>query len=130
MASTSGITLAPDGLSLQLPSGRTLGHRSLRVYYQQHLRPSKEPSNDITRLKVEQVRSKLADPTQALIPVAGGQGSFGRGLEVMKARNAGEAKWAKRQASTYKDQRCREAFKTRVGFVGNNQRRESHERGM
>jgi len=42
----------------------------------------------------------------------------------MKARNAGEAKWAKRQARSHIDQRKREAHKTRVGYVHNNQKRE------
>lgn len=118
------VTLAPDGLSLMLPSGRTLGHRSLKVYYSQHLRPSNLSNKDDARLaKVKQVRDRLADPTLALVPVAGGQGGYGKGLQVMKARNAGEAKWARKQAGSYKDVRVREAFKTRVGYVHNNQKR-------
>lgn len=69
------------------------------------------------------VRQRLADPSSALVPVAGGHGAFGRGLEVVKARNAGEAAWAKKQGRSFKDQRAREAFKTKVGFRNNNQKR-------
>lgn len=121
----SGITMAPDGLSLMLPSGRTLGHRSLRVYYTQRLRPATvDAKGEALSAKIKQLRANLADPSQALVPVAGGHGAYGKGLQVMKARNAGEAKWAKQQARSFKDQRAREAHKTRVGFVHNNQKRE------
>ncbi|WWC87189.1 uncharacterized protein L201_002075 [Kwoniella dendrophila CBS 6074] len=118
------IALAPDGLSLTLPSGRTLGHRSLKVYYSQRLRPftAHETSASITASKVASIRERLADPSLALVPVAGGHGGFGKGQELMKARNAGEARWAKRQGRSFKDQKAREQFKTKIGFVGNNQK--------
>ncbi|WVQ97780.1 hypothetical protein IAU59_004894 [Kwoniella sp. CBS 9459] len=118
------MSLASDGLSLVLPSGRTLGHRSLRIYYSQRLR-STVPSNDRTDMisaKVAQVRQRLADPSLALVPVAGGHGAFGRGQELMKARNAGEAKWARRQGRSFKDQYVKEQYKTKIGFVHNNQK--------
>jgi len=109
-----------------------LGHRSLKTYYDQRLRPVTATSSkeDAITAKVRQVRLNLADPTQALVPVAGGHGAFGRGLQVMKARNAGEAKWAKRQASSFKDIRARENHKTRIGYVHNNQKRESFPHGF
>ena len=122
-----GAALAPDGLSLRLPSGRTLGHRSLRVYYAQHLRPlpdSENPdeSNPNTAIttKLRAVRQRLADPTAALIPTAGGSGGYGRGQEVMKARNAGEAKWAKKIARDNRDIKKLEAHKTRVAIKVHN----------
>ncbi|WVF70105.1 hypothetical protein IAT40_004893 [Kwoniella sp. CBS 6097] len=118
------MSLAPDGLSLMLPSGRTLGHRSLRIYYSQRLR-STDSTNDRTNniaAKVAQVRQRLADPSLALVPVAGGHGAFGRGQQLMKARNAGEAKWARRQGRSFKDQYVKEQHKTKVGFVHNNQK--------
>ena len=74
---------------------------------------------------MQQLRLRLADPSQALVPVSGGQGAYGRGLQVIKARNAGEAKWARKQGRSFKDQRVKEALKTRVGFVHNSQKRES-----
>ncbi|WVW78779.1 hypothetical protein I302_100741 [Kwoniella bestiolae CBS 10118] len=118
------MAIAPDGMSLMLPSGRTLGHRSLKVYYSQRLRPvvPHDTSSSVAASKVALVRQRLADPSLALVPVAGGHGAFGRGQELMKARNAGEAKWAKRQGRSFKDQKYREQFKTRVGFTHNNQK--------
>jgi len=121
------MSLAADGLSLVLPSGRTLGHRSLRVYYSQHSRPSTtiNHTKDLVSTKVAQVRQRLADPSQALVPLAGGHGSFGKGLQVIKARNAGEAAWARRQGRSFKDQRVKEQMRTRVGFANNSQKRVS-----
>jgi pre-60S factor REI1 len=123
----SGAALAPDGLSLRLPSGRTLGHKSLRIYYAQHLRPLADPenpdeSNPNTAIttKLRAVRQLLADPTSALIPSSGGSGGFGRGQQVMKARNAGEAKWAKKMARDNRDIKKLEAHKTRVAIKVHN----------
>ncbi|WWC59156.1 uncharacterized protein I303_101704 [Kwoniella dejecticola CBS 10117] len=118
------MALASDGLSLMLPSGRTLGHRSLRVYYSQRLRPAsqRDTSTSANAIKVAHLRQRLADPSLALVPVAGGLGAFGKGQELMKARNAGEAKWAQRQGRSFNDQRVKEQYKTRVGFVHNNQK--------
>lgn len=123
----TGITLSEDGLSLVLPSGRVLGHRALRVYYAQKFRPVSEnaASADMSVSKLARVKERLADPSQALITVAGGTGGYGRGLEVMNARNAGEARWANKQAQGFRDQKAREAHKTKMGFKHNNQKRES-----
>ncbi|ODN84867.1 hypothetical protein L202_00722 [Cryptococcus amylolentus CBS 6039] len=115
------VALASDGLSLVLPSGRTLGHRSLKVYYDQRYRPATESGVDPSSLKVAQVRKRLADPTLALVPTAGGHGAFGKGQQLMKARNAGEAKWAKKQGRSFADQKFRELHKTRVGYIHNSQ---------
>jgi pre-60S factor REI1 len=117
--------MASDGLSLVLPSGRVLGHRSLKVYYSQRLRPSDPNVDDPVKSKVALVRERLADPSSSLVPVSGGHGAFGRGLEVVKARNAGEANWAKKQGRAFTDQRRREAHKTMVGFRNNSQKRTS-----
>jgi len=113
--------LSPDGLSLTLPSGRVLGHRSLRVYYAQQFRTS-ITHPDPNFLKVLSVKQRLADPTLALVPIAGGTGAFGKGMQVVKARNAGEAAWVRKQARSFKDQRAREDHKTRVGFIHNSQK--------
>lgn len=118
--------LAGDGLSLMLPSGRILGHRSLKVYYNQRLAGDSVGSAARSRVndKVIAVRQRLADPSQALISIAGGHGAYGKGLEVMRATNAGEASWAKKQARSHLDQKRREAFRTAVGYKHNNQKRE------
>ena len=119
-----GISLASDGLSLRLPSGRTLGHRSLKVYYQQNLRPESQPLPDSTSTalttKLRSVRAKLADPSLSLVPVGGGAGAFGKGQMVMKARNAGEAKWAKKLGRSHLDQRKKEAPRQLVSMRGGN----------
>lgn len=120
----ASVALAADGLSLVLPSGRTLGHRSLKVYYDQRYRPSDDSDVDQSALKVALVRKKLADPSLALVPVAGGHGAFGKGQQLMKARNAGEAKWAKKQGRNFQDQSKREQFKTKIGYIHNSQKRE------
>lgn len=117
-------SLADDGLSLMLPSGRILGHRALRVYYAQNARPAR-PDTDSTISKLALVKQQLADPTQSLIHVAGGTGAHGRGLQMMKARNPGEAKWAKAQARNHRDQRVKEQHKTKVGFKHNSMKRKS-----
>ncbi len=69
------------------------------------------------------MRKQLNDPTQAVISSRAGAGGHGRGLEVMKARNAGEARWAKNMAKQNREWRAREAHKTRVGFTHNSQKR-------
>lgn len=127
-----GISLASDGLSLRLPSGRTLGHRSLKVYYQQNLRPENELADPSTSTalttKLRSVRAKLADPSLSLVPVGGGSGAFGKGQMVMKARNAGEAKWAKKLGSSHLDQRKKEAPRHLVSMRGGNNQK--HYRDM
>lgn len=127
-----GISLASDGLSLRLPSGRTLGHRSLKVYYQQNLRPENELAQDSNSTalttKLRSVRAKLADPSLSLVPVGGGSGAFGKGQMVMKARNAGEAKWAKKLGSSHLDQRRKEAPRHLVSMRGGNNQK--HYRDM
>jgi hypothetical protein len=75
--------------------------------------------------KVALVKQRLADPSLALIPVAGGMGGYGRGLEMMKARNAGEAKWARAQARSFKDQNAKRQHMTKVAFKHNSQKRAS-----
>lgn len=109
-----------------LPSGRILGHRSLKVYYNQRLAGDSGGPAVRSRVndKIVAVRQRLADPSQALISIAGGHGAYGKGLEVMRARNAGEATWAKKQARSHLDQKRREAFRTAVGYKHNNQKRE------
>jgi pre-60S factor REI1 len=127
-----GLSLAADGLSLRLPSGRTLGHKSLNIYYKQHLRPddSSLPDSTSTALttKLRSVRAKLADPSLSLVPVGGGSGAFGKGQMVMKARNAGEAKWAKKLGSTHLDQRMKEGPRHLVSMRGGNNQK--HYRDM
>ena len=68
------------------------------------------------------VRRLLADKNSALVPTRGGFGAFGQGTQVVKARNAGEAREAGRHVREFRDQRRREEFKTKIAFIHNNQK--------
>ncbi|KAJ7733099.1 C2H2 type zinc-finger-domain-containing protein [Mycena olivaceomarginata] len=68
------------------------------------------------------VRRLLADKNSALVPRRGGFGAFGSGTEVVKARNRGEAREAGRHVREFRDQKRREDFKTKVGFIHNSQK--------
>lgn len=115
------ITYGDTEYELVLPSGARIGHRSMRRYYAQsfHLTPRSEKDADSG---VALVRRLLADKNSALVPRKGGFGAFGMGTEVVKARNAGEARNAGRHIREYRDQRRREQFKTQVAFKHNHQK--------
>lgn len=108
---------------LVLPSGARIGHRTMRRYYAQSFpgapRGGKpEDPNSGAAL----VRRLLADKNSALVPRRGGFGAFGSGTEVVKARNRGEAREAGRHIKEFRDQKRREDFKTKVGFIHNSQK--------
>lgn len=106
---------------LVLPSGARIGHRSMKRYYAQsfHGIPVK-PEDPNTGAAL--VRRLLADKHSALVPRKGGFGAFGQGTQVVKARNKGEAREAGRHIREFRDQRRREDFKTKVGFIHNSQK--------
>ena len=117
------ITYGDSPLELVLPSGARIGHRSMRLYYAQSFpgapRGGKaEDPNSGAAL----VRRLLADKNSALVPRKGGFGAFGSGTEVVKARNRGEAREAGRHVREFRDQKRREDFKTKIGFIGNSQK--------
>jgi pre-60S factor REI1 len=108
---------------LVLPSGSRIGHRTMRRYYAQSfssaLRGNKpEDPNSGAAF----VRRLLADKNSALVPRKGGFGAFGMGTEVVKARNPGEAREASRHVKEFRDQKRREDFKTKIGFIHNSQK--------
>ena len=108
---------------LVLPSGSRIGHRSMRRYYAQSFpgapRGNKpEDPNSGAAL----VRRLLADKNSALVPRKGGFGAFGAGTDVVKARNRGEAREAGRHVKEFRDQKRREDFKTKIGFIHNSQK--------
>ncbi|THH16578.1 hypothetical protein EW146_g4087 [Bondarzewia mesenterica] len=117
------ITYGDSHLELVLPSGARIGHRSMRRYYAQSFpgapRGGKlEDPNSGAAL----VRRLLADKNSALVPRKGGFGAFGSGTEVIKARNRGEAREAGRHVREFRDQKRREDFKTKMGFINNHQK--------
>ncbi|PWN35542.1 uncharacterized protein FA14DRAFT_120397 [Meira miltonrushii] len=97
----SGVRYGDNEFELVLPSGVRLGHRSMRRYYNQSLRP---PGTVAT--------SGNLDPTLV----------ENRGGHLVKARNRGEAREAKKHISTYRDMTRREHFKTQIGFKNNSQK--------
>jgi pre-60S factor REI1 len=111
---------------LVLPSGARIGHRSLRRYYAQT--PSRAViaprpgSVDDENSGAALVRRLIADKNSALVPTKGGFGAYGAGTQVVKARNRGEAREAGRHIREFREQNRREQFKTRIGFVHNNQK--------
>jgi len=114
------ITYGDSHLELVLPSGARIGHRSMRRYYAQSLPRGSNPEDSNSGAAL--VRRLLADKNSVLVPSRGGFGAFGRGTEVMKARNKGEAREAGRHVREFRDQARREDFKTKVGFIGNHQK--------
>lgn len=117
------ITYGDSHLELVLPSGARIGHRSMKRYYAQSFpgapRGGKpEDPNSGAAL----VRRLLADKNSALVPRKGGFGAYGAGTDVIKARNRGEAREAGRHVREFRDQRRREAFKTKIGFIHNQQK--------
>ena len=117
------VTYGDSQYELVLPSGARIGHRTMRRYYAQSFpgaprggRP--EDPNSGAAL----VRRLIADKNSALVPVRGGFGAYGQGTQVVKARNAGEAREAGRHVREFRDMRRREEFKTRVAFIHNNQK--------
>ena len=115
------ITYGDTSFELVLPSGARIGHRSMRRYYAQRFTAAPRPTED-PNSGAALVRRLLADKNSALIPRKGGFGAFGMGTEVIRARNAGEAREAGRHVREYRDQRRREDFKTKVGFIHNAQK--------
>ena len=114
------ITYGDTEYELVLPSGARIGHRSMKRYYAQSFRPTHV--NEDNNSGVALVRRLLADKNSALVPRGAGFGAFGRGTEVVKARNRGEAREAGRHVREFRDQKRREDFKTRVGFIHNSQK--------
>ena len=117
------LTYGDSPYELVLPSGARIGHRSLRQYYAQSFSriPRKDKDEDPNSGSAI-VRKLLADKNSVLVPRKGGFGAFGSGTDVVKARNRGEAKEAGRHMREFRDQRRREEFKTKVGFVHNHQK--------
>ncbi|KAJ7713950.1 C2H2 type zinc-finger-domain-containing protein [Mycena maculata] len=115
------ITYGDSNLELILPSGARIGHRNLRRFYPQTF-PGRRGKQEDPESGAAIVRRLLADKNSALVPRKGGYGAYGTGTEVVKARNRGEAREAGRHVREFRDQKRREDFKTRVGFIHNSQK--------
>lgn len=122
----NGLSYGDTPYELVLPSGARIGHRSMRRYYAQApsraVVAARPGTADDENSGAALVRRLIADKNSALVPTKGGFGAFGSGTEVVKARNRGEAREAGRHIREFRDQTRREQFKTKVGFVHNNQK--------
>jgi len=117
------ITYGDTVYELVLPSGARIGHRSLRRYYKQSFANPLPGRVEDPNSGVGLVRKLIGDKENStLVPVKGGYGAFGNGTMTVKARNRGEAKEAGRHIREFRDQKRREQFKTKVGFVHNHQK--------
>jgi pre-60S factor REI1 len=116
------ITYGDTVYELVLPSGSRIGHRSLQRYYKQSFANPLPGRTEDPNSGVGLVRKLIKDKNSALVPAKGGYGAFGSGTMTVKARNRGEAKEAGRHIREFRDQRRREQFKTKVGFIHNHQK--------
>ncbi|KAG6915393.1 hypothetical protein DXG01_011712 [Tephrocybe rancida] len=116
------ITYGDSHLELVLPSGARIGHRTMRRYYAQSFPGAPRGKPEDPNSGAALVRRLLADKNSALVPRKGGFGAFGSGTDVVKARNRGEAHEAGRHVKEFRDQKRREDFKTKVGFLHNSQK--------
>jgi pre-60S factor REI1 len=119
--SDNQITYGDSHFELVLPSGARIGHRSMRRYYAQSFRPIYTKPEDPNSGRAL-VRKLIGDKDSTLVPRKGGFGAFGQGTEVVKARNRGEAREAGRHIREFRDQQRRQQFKTKIGFIHNNQK--------
>lgn len=115
------ITYGDSHFELVLPSGARIGHRSMKRYYAQSFRPLYNKPEDPNSGRAL-VRKLIGDKDSQMVPRKGGYGAYGSGTDVVKARNRGEAREAGRHVREFRDQRRREEFRTRVGFIHNSQK--------
>ncbi|KAI7828221.1 C2H2 type zinc-finger-domain-containing protein [Gamsiella multidivaricata] len=106
----TGARLGEDEMELILPSGARLGHRSLNKYYRQNVKP--EESRD--SVLINRLLTHYTDHMGYDLALSKSKARSERG-QALVARNEGEARWAHKQTSTFKDFRRIEEHKARVG---------------
>ncbi|KAI0081870.1 hypothetical protein K474DRAFT_1586518 [Panus rudis PR-1116 ss-1] len=118
------VTFGDSPYELILPSGSRISHRHTHGHHRPstHLVLARKPRPGEPGTAAAQVKEMLKEKNSSLVPAKGGFGAFGGGLNVVRARNAGEAREAGRHVREFRDIRRREYFKTKVGFRHNNQK--------
>ena len=108
---------------LILPSGTKVSHRHVQGHHRtshavtlRRTRPGEEAA------AVAELRKSLGEKNSSLVPTKGGFGAFGSGMQLIKARNPGEAREAGRHVREFRDVNRREQFKTKVAFRHNSQK--------
>ncbi|KAF9365575.1 hypothetical protein BGX34_009401 [Mortierella sp. NVP85] len=106
----TGARLGEDEMELILPSGARLGHRSLSRYYKQNVKP--EETRD--SVLINRLLTHYTDHMGYDLALTKSKARAERG-QALVARNEGEARWAFKQTSTFRDFRRIEEHKSRVG---------------
>ena len=84
----SQITYRDSIFELVLPSGARIGHRSMRCYYEQSVPTSRAADDPKSATAI--VWWLLADKRSDLVPVKGGFGASGTGMQTIKGCNRGK----------------------------------------
>ena len=84
----SQITHRDSNFELVLPSGARIGHHSMQHYYEQSVPTSHAADDPKSGMAI--VRWLLADKWSDLMPVKGGFGASGTGMQTIKGCNRGE----------------------------------------
>ena len=90
----SQITYGDSNFELVLPSGTRIGHRSMWCYYEQSV-PTSRAAND-PKSGTAIMWWLLADKRSDLVPMKGGFGVSGTGMQMIKGCNRGEVQEAGR----------------------------------
>ena len=88
----SQIMYGVSNFELVLPSGTHIGHCSMRRYYEQSVPTSCAADDPKSATAI--VRWLLADKWSDLVPVKGGFGASGTGMQTIKGCNRGEVQEA------------------------------------
>ena len=89
----SQIMYEDSNFELVLPSGACIGHHSMRRYYEQSV-PTSHATDDPKSGTA--IMWLLADKQSDLVPVKGGFGVSGTGMQMLKGCNRGEVREAGR----------------------------------
>ncbi|KAJ2465041.1 pre-60S factor rei1 [Coemansia sp. RSA 2322] len=98
-----------DG-ELVLPSGSRIGHRSLQRYYRQTI-PSEQPEKE--SVVIHKMLTNYAENPEYCNQLV----QCSRNRAVILAQNNGQRAW--KDIATFKENRARENFQTRVGVKAN-----------
>ena len=90
----SQITYRDSNFEFVLPSGACIGHRSMQCYYEQSVPISHAADDPKSAMAI--VRWLLVDKWSDLVPVKGGFGASGTGMQTIKGCNCGEVREASR----------------------------------
>ena len=88
----SQITYGDSNFELVLPSGTHIGHHSMWCYYEQSFPTSRAADDPKSGMAI--VRWLLVDKQSDLMPVKGGFGVSGMGMQTIKGCNHGEVQEA------------------------------------